>query len=158
MPQLNPDQAKQATEAESGSVLIEDGIYEMVLTACTALDKDGNPLATENAGPYWSWEYTFPEDAPKYKKRKVWDKTWLTEESAWKMNQVFTAFGVPTSTDTDDLVAKGARALVEINSYTIQKGPKTGEERNGVKQVLPLAGAKPAAAGKSTPAKSPDNF
>lgn len=158
MPQLDANEAKQVDEAESGQTLIEDGIYEMVLTACTDKDKDGNILSTENAGPYWSWEYTFPEDAERYKKRKVWDKTWRSEESKWKMNQVFSAFGVPSTTNTDDLVAKGARVLVEINTYVIQKGPKAGEARNGVKTILPLAGAKPAAAGKSAPASKPENF
>ncbi len=156
MPKLDDEAAKRVEETESSSALIEDGIYEMVLTAVTATDKEGQPLKTD-AGPYWSWEYTMPEDAERYKKRKVWDKTWLTEAADWKMQQVFAAFGVPTTTDTDELVEKAARVLVEINSYTIQKGPKAGEERNGVKQVLPLAGSTPAPAGKSKAAKA-DNF
>ncbi len=156
MPKLDDDAAKKVSEAESGSALMEEGIYEMVLTACTAADKEGQPLKTD-AGPYWSWEYTVPEDAERYAKRKVWDKTWLTDASAWKLQQVFEAFGVPTSTDTDELVKKSARVLVEVNTYSIQKGPKAGEVRNGVKQVLPLAGATAAPAGKSKSAKA-ENF
>ncbi len=139
MPKLDGKAAEQVNQAESGATLIEEGTYEMVLTAVTATGKDNKPLVGPN-GPYWKWELTFPEDAPRYAKRKQWVNTSLSESAAWKMKEHFDAFGVSADTDTDDLVAAGARCLVVIGTQTIQEGAQAGEVRNNPTKLLPLDG------------------
>lgn len=146
MPKLDSTVAEQVNQAESGSALIEDGLYEMVLEAVDATDKNGEPL-TGKQGPYWKWTFVFPEDAARYAKRKQWVNTSLSADSAWKMKEHFDAFGVPADTDTDDLV--GRHVLVEIGSRVITQGDKAGDTVNTVKKILPVDGVTPAAGGKA---------
>lgn len=148
MPKLDSDAAKRVEDAESSGGLMEEGLYEMVLTEVTATGKDGKPLSGP-AGPYWKWEFTVPEDAPRYPKWKQWVNTSLSEQAAWKLKEVFEAFGRTPDTDTDELI--GQRVRVEVGTRTIQQGERTGEVANQVRSVLPLD---PSAS--ATPAGSKD--
>lgn len=143
MPKLEGNVAEQVNSAESGSVLIEDGIYLMTLEAVESDGKDGQPLSGK-AGPYWKWTLVFPADAERYAKRKQWVNTSLSADSAWKLKEHFDAFGVPADTDTDDLIGK--QCMVQIGSRTITQGDRAGDEVNTVIKLLPVDGAKPAAA------------
>ena len=157
MPKLD-DNTADAVRNDDGSNLIQEGVYEMILTAVSATDSKGEPLVGSN-GPAWSWEFTMPEDAERYAKRKVWAYTAL--EAAWLLKRYFDAFGVGPDTDTDDLI--GRRVLVEVSTYTRKSGEKTGEIANSVKSLLPLdgamagAGAAASSNGKGKAAK-PDLF
>lgn len=146
MPKLDSGAAEQVNQAESGSALIEDGVYRMRLEAVEATGKDGKPL-TGNAGPYWKWTLVFPEDAERYAKRKQWVNTSLSADSAWKMKEHFDAFGVPADTDTDELI--GRECLVDIGNRTITQGDKAGDVVNTVKKLMPLDGVTVGGAGKA---------
>ncbi len=149
MPKLESKVAEQVNSAESGSALIEEGTYEMVLIAVESTGKDGKPLVGA-AGPYWKWTLAFPEDAERYAKRRQWVNTSLSADSAWKMKEHFDAFGVSADTDTDDLIGK--KCLVQIGSRVITQGNMSGETVNTVKKLLPLDGVSPAGESKK-PAK-----
>lgn len=147
MPKLDGNVAEQVDKAESGTQLIEEGLYEMVLIEVAATGKDGQPLVGK-AGPYWSWTFAFPEDAERYAKRRAWRITSLSPDSAWVMKQMFDAFGVPADTDTDELIGK--RAMVEIGHRTVTQGDNAGDIKETVKKVLPLDGVQaPSANGKA---------
>lgn len=135
MPRLDETAASRVEEAESSSGVMDEGIYEMTLISVEV--KPG----AEN-GPYWKWTFKVPEDATKYAKWQQWLNTSLSERSAWKLKEVFEAFGVTPDTDTDDLI--GQRVRVEVGQNTIQKGPRAGEVGNNVKKVLPLDGGNSA--------------
>lgn len=154
MPKLNGTVAEQVNSAESGSALIEEGTYEMVLIEVAATGQDGKPLVGA-AGPYWKWTLAFPEDAPRYAKRRQWVNTSLSADSAWKMKEHFDAFGVPADTDTDDLI--GRHCLVHIGTRRIansNKPEKIGDTVNTVKKLMPLDGvANKAAKGDGSKAK-----
>lgn len=131
MPKLGGDQAEAVKTAESTGGLIEDGVYEMVLM--NVEEKPGNEY------PYWNWEFMFPEDAPRYKKWRQWEKTSLSPSAAWRLKDAFAAFGVEPDTDTDELIGK--RCLVHVGSETAQAGKRKGELVNVVIRLMPLDGA-----------------
>ena len=151
MPKLDSTVAEQVNQAESGSALIEEGMYEMVLISVEATGKDGKPLVG-SAGPYWKWALAFPEDAERYAKRRQWVNTSLSADSAWKMKEHFDAFGVSADTDTDDLVGK--RCLVHIGSRIITSGDKAGDTVNTVKKLAPLDGVSAGASAKGAGTKA----
>lgn len=130
MPRLDENAANRVNEAEESSGIMDEGIYEMILTKVET--------ASGDKGTYWKWTFKVPEDAPKYPKWNQWLNTSLSEASAWRLKEVFKAFGVTPDTDTDDLI--GQRVRVEVGTTIIQKGPRTGEAGNQVKKVLPLSG------------------
>ncbi len=137
MPKLDENAAKTVADAESSGGLMEENIYEMILTEVTATNKEGEPLVGPN-GPYWNWTFTVPEDAPRYAKWNQWLITSLSDKAAWKLKETFEAFGATPDTDTDELIGK--RVRVEVGVRTIQKGERKGELANQVKSVLPLDG------------------
>lgn len=156
MPKLD-DGTAEAVRNDDGTNLMQEGVYEMILTAVSATNKDGEPLTGAN-GPAWSWEFTVPDDAAKYAKRKIWAYT--AHAQAWLLKKYFDAFGVSPDTDTDDLI--GRRVLVEVTTYTVKSGDNVGDIRNGVKSLLPLdgvmAGAGAAAGSNGKGKVKPDLF
>ncbi len=151
MPKLDGNVAEQVDKAESGSALIEEGTYEMVLEAVEATGRDGKPLVGA-AGPYWKWTFVFAPDAARYAKRKQWVNTSLSADSAWKLKEHFDAFGVGADADTDDLVGK--KCLVVIGTRTITQGDKAGDVVNTVKKLMPLDGVAAPAKGKGADTKA----
>ncbi len=131
MPKLDENAAQKVASAESTGGIMDEGIYEMTLTKVE--------VATGPKGTYWKWEFTVPEDAPKFGKWKQWLNTSLSEAAAWRLKEVFEAFGTTPDADTDDLIGQSVRVEVGVN--TIQSGPRTGEPGNNIKKVLPLDGA-----------------
>lgn len=85
------------------------------------------------AGPYWSWEYEILDG--EFMDRRLWNNTTLAENAQFGLKQTFDAFGVPTDTDTDELLGKVVR--LSVSQRTIQKGPRTGELSNNVDRVMP---------------------
>lgn len=129
MPKLDETAATKVAETEEGSSVMEEGIYEMMLVSVE--EKPGT-----DKGPYWNWTFQVPEDAAKYPKWRQWLITSLSEASAWRLKEVFKAFGVEPDTDTDELI--GQRVRVQVGVRTIQGGARTGEIGNQVKKVMPL--------------------
>jgi hypothetical protein len=150
MAKLPSDVAKSAAEAEDGYSLIEEGDYVVELLEVQT-EKNGQPM-TGAAGPYWTWVFQIPEDADRYKKRRFWRIISLSERAFPMLKAAFTAFGVSTDTDTDELIGK--RCLAHVGVKMIEQGAKAGEKDNEIQRLMPLDGDKPKAAkGKDAPKK-----
>lgn len=129
MPKLMADVAEKVSNAEDGFKPVEEGIYTLQL----AEDVDVKEGAK---GPYWRWTFVVPEDAEQYAGRKFFTNTSLSEAAFFKLKETFSAFGVPTDTDTEDLV--GQRVKAHITIRTIQGGSRAGEPGNEIAKLLPL--------------------
>lgn len=86
------------------------------------------------AGPYWSFQYDIV-DPDKYGNRKVWDNVSLSAKAAFKRKQVWGAFGVPLTTDTEDML--GDVVMLVIGHRTIQKGAREGQTAEQVSMTKP---------------------
>lgn len=131
IPKLSSDTASKVEEAESldYEALPED-VYPAVL--------DGEVESAEGPnGLYWKW--TFKISDGDYKGRKMFTNTSLSEKALWKLKEVFEAFGVPSDTDTDDLIGKPVKLMVV--QRIIEKGTRKGDMGNEVRQVLPVSDA-----------------
>lgn len=128
MPKLNPDTAQKVENAEDGYAPIPDGVYELELM-------EDVEVAEGAKGPYWKWTFQIPEGL-QYAGRRFWNNTSLSESAFWKLKEAFDAFGVPTSTDTEDLVKRRVKAL--IVTTTINSGSRKGEPTNQIDKLMPL--------------------
>ena len=137
MPKLATAVAKQAASASVGFAPLEPGIYYARLTGVEA-----KTASTGNAMWVWAFEISRGDKTGK----KQWVNTVLVENAMWKLGQVFDAFGVPTDTDTDELIGKEVR--IEVSQRTIGAGQRAGQIGNNVDNVLPLDDA-PATASKA---------
>ena len=127
MPKLPAKEAKAVNDTESQSFTpVPPGLYPAILEEVNTGQGD--------KGPYWSWQYTIPEGFD-HAGRKFWNITSLSEASRFKMKETFDAFGVPATTDTDELI--GTAVTLRIGIRTIQKGERAGEQANSVTEVLP---------------------
>lgn len=143
MPKLSPDNAASAAkEAASGGAqtLLPVGEYPLRLTEVEA--------TTSKAGkPMWVWK--FEVDEGEFKGNSIWEFTVIQENTMWKIGQIFAAFGVDTSTNTDDLHGEVIRAV--IDQEVAQAGKRKDEVVNRVKQFIDkqdatASGAAPAKA------------
>jgi hypothetical protein len=128
MPKLNKKQAKEVGDAEGGFDLLDDGVYHARLRSVEV---------SENAGPsgahYWKWEFEVVEEP--YINRRLWTNTSLSEAAAFKLKEMFDAFGEDTDTDTDELCGRIVRLVV--STRTIQEGARKGDNANQVDRVSP---------------------
>lgn len=130
MPQLDKSQSKAVAEAESSFGPIDEGVYLGTLVDVTS--------GEGNAGTYWSWKFSdlinveTDEKAP----GSVWVNTSLSEAAQWKLKEVFDAFEVDTSTNTDDLL--GRQAQLAVSQREIERGARMGQVGNQVDAVMPL--------------------
>jgi hypothetical protein len=151
MPQLNADKAAAVDKAEGGTFEpIPEGLY--ILTLAKEVEvKDGTKA------PYWRWIFKVAEgveEQAEYKGRMLWQNTSLAEGAEWKLNETFAAFGVPSTTHTDELIGRQVKAFVV--QKTIDEGKRKGELSNDIKELYPLnaSTAAPGAAG-TTPSAAP---
>jgi hypothetical protein len=128
MPKLNKKQAKEVGDAAGGFDLLDDGVYHARLR---------DVEASENAGPsgahYWTWGFEVVEEP--YINRRLWTNTSLSEAAAFKLKEMFDAFGEDTDTDTDELCGQVVRLVV--STRTIQGGSRKGENANQIDRVSP---------------------
>jgi hypothetical protein len=129
MPQLNDTLAQKVADAEDGFKLLDPGIYRLTLIEVEV--KEGKK------GPYWSWRFDVTEGEPNAG-RRFYENTSLSEAAFFRLKSVFAAFGVPTGTDTEELIGRQLRGVV--GHETIGDGPKMGELRNSLDQLLPKDG------------------
>lgn len=129
MPKLNPNLASgvKKAAASSGFTPMDNGAYRARLTDVTAKN------AASSGNPMWVW--TFEVIDEKYKGRKQWNNTVLTDAALWKVGESFAAFGVPEDTDTDELL--GCTVLLEISQVEITQGARKGQIGNNIDRVLP---------------------
>lgn len=147
MAKLNSAVAQQVNEAEDGFKPIPEGVYIVQLMQDVEVGEG-------KRGAYWKWAFEIPaqhegEDL-QHAGRRFWTNTSLSQESFWKLKEAFEAFGVPTDTDTEDLVGKRVKAHIGVE--VAKGGSRQGEPVNNIKKLLPLDAATeaPAAGGVST--------
>jgi hypothetical protein len=144
MPQLSKDMAEKTAEAESNFELVPENTYILVLKEDPAVKEGPN-------GPYWSWVFEIPQ-GEEFAGRRFWNNTSLGDNALWKLNETFAAFGVPTSTNTEDLIGRRVKAV--IVQEVQEKGKNAGELQNTIKTLLPAEpkdGAPAASGPKSKP-------
>ena len=130
MPQLSKQKAKSVDDAETTSFeALAEGLYLGTLEEVD--DSKEGP-----SGSYWSWRFSdlvnveTDEKAP----GSLWVNTSMVEAAEWKLKEVFDAFGVKTTTDTDTLLGQQAQLVVE--QRIIEKGARMGEVGNNVVRVM----------------------
>lgn len=128
MPKLNDETANKVENAEDGFKPVEEGIYVLQLVEDVDV-KEGQK------GPYWKWTFVIPE-GEEHAGRKFFTNTSLSDAAYFKLKELFGAFGVPTNTDTEDLVGQKVKAMIVIK--TIQGGSRQGELGNEISKLLPL--------------------
>lgn len=127
MPVLPSALAESSDEAakESGSFsALDPGIYTGRLGKCDAIEsRAGKPM--------WALEFDQIHDLEGNKKGgRLWSNITLEESVAWKIAQFFSAFGVPTSTNTDHLLNN--RIRLEVSKRVQTMGKNTGKEVNDI--------------------------
>lgn len=138
------EQTKNAPDAEFEP--IPAGLYHTRLRTVDTT-KEGPK------GPYWVWEFEIVEE--EQTGRRVWLNTSLAAAAAFKLKEVFQAFGVDVDADTDDLC--GQIVLAQIGTRVIQGGSRKGEIGNDLSRLKPkVEGFQPAAAA-ATSAKDDPN-
>ena len=138
MPRLNPELAsgvKVAAES-SGFTPMDEGDYFVRLVEVEAKSAStGNPMWT------WKVEILGPKgkdgglESDRYRGRNQWINTVLIDKALWKVAETFAAFGVPTDTDTDELI--GCTAEAKIIQRKITQGAREGQIGNDVQRLSP---------------------
>lgn len=153
MPKLNSARAKEADSsaenAPSGDFpVLDEGYYRIRLTGVET-DTVKNSKDPKLVGaPVWIWKFDLSpddeseEDLPK---AKFWHRCTLPPKGAEHydfLNSLFVApfnaYGVPTDTDTDELVGRDIRAYVI--QRVMDKGKRKGKTANEIESLLPLDG------------------
>lgn len=128
MAKLPETKAKAADASTDGGFdPLPDGAYHVRL-------REVDSTREGPSGPYWSWEFEVVEEG-EFSKRRLWTNTSLSDQALWKLKETFDAFGVPTDTDTDELLGKIVLAVV--TQRTIQAGARKGELSNNVDKLRP---------------------
>lgn len=134
MPKLDDKKAAAVDQAEDGFKPVEEGVYILQLMEDVDV-KEGNK------GTYWRWTFEVPkahegEDLA-HAGRRFWTNTSLSDSAYFKLKETFGAFGVPTNTDTAELVGKKVKAL--IVQKVIDGGQRKGEIGNEISKLFPLS-------------------
>jgi len=129
MPKLDRNTATtvNTTEGSSDFEPLPAGVYTARLMEVNV--KEGR------TAPYWSWTFEILE--PDFLNRRMWVNTSLSPAAAWKMKEVFDAFGADAGTDTDELCGQAVR--LTVTQRVIETGNKKGEIGNNVDRVSAAA-------------------
>lgn len=126
IPKLTTATAEKVDEAESNFEPVPEDVYVAALVDVEV--KEGAK------GTYWKWTFKIAEGD--FKGRQQWTNTSLNENALWKLREVFEAFGVPTDSDTDDLV--GNQVKLYVVQEPIEQGSRKGQMGNQIRTVMPL--------------------
>lgn len=138
MPKLMDDVAAKVEETEDGFKPVDEGVYILQLMEDVSVHEG-------DKAPYWRWSFEIPKthlDADgtevelERAGRKFWTNTSLSDSAYFKLKEMFGAFGVPTNTDTEELVGRRIKAHIIIK--TIQGGNRKGELGNEILKALPI--------------------
>lgn len=150
MPRLDDQTAERvqvgAESASSGErEPLPEGFYKVILreVKVNILEKSKEPKLV--GCPRWVWEFEIPE-GEENAGRRFWLSLILPADNGYqhadfmlsKFANPFDAYGVPTNTDTNDLVGKPVKAYVVQRA--ISAGPNEGKLRNEVEELLPWDG------------------
>lgn len=127
MAKLNKAQQKRVKEAESGFDALPAGIYKAKIVSV-------DPTKKGPAGPYWKFEFQIT--AGKYKGRKQWVNASLSEEAAWRMQEIFDACGFEYDADSDEFAGEAVKIV--LSESVIGQGPRKGQPSNNVDSVLSI--------------------
>lgn len=138
MPKLGAELASGVkTAAEnSGFTPMDEADYYARL-----VEVEAKPAST--GSPMWVWKYEVlgpvspkaGEAEDRYRGRNQWVNTVLTDKALWKVAEQFSAFGVPTDTDTDELI--GCTCIIKVIQRKITGGAREGQIGNDVQRTLP---------------------
>lgn len=148
MPKLNKQTAKKVEDAKEWGnfAAVPEGRYTLLLKDVEV--KEGREF------PYWAWtfEIVSPEE---FQSQQQWLNTSLSPKALGRLKQVFSAFGVPGDTDTDELCGKTVDAY--IVQRVIQEGNRQGEMGNDITNVFSSDTANEAA-GTGGPGEFDEEF
>lgn len=134
MPKLDDKKAAAVDQAEDGFKPVPEGVYIVQLMEDVDV-KEGDK------GTYWRWTFEVPKEHEgeelEHGGRRFWTNTSLSDAAYFKLKETFGAFGVPTNTDTADLVGRKVKAM--ITQRVIQGGQRKGEIGNEISKLLPLS-------------------
>lgn len=132
MAQLNAETASKVEAAEDGFKLLDPHIAILQLIADVEVKQGAK-------GDYWQWDFQTVEGSEIGSGRKWKYRTSLSDAAFFKLKELFLAFGVPTSTNTDELVGKKVRAEIVVKTIGGDSA-RAGELTNEIKSLLPLDG------------------
>ncbi|QNJ57650.1 hypothetical protein SEA_KEANU_45 [Streptomyces phage Keanu] len=153
MPKLDDKKAAAVDQAEDGFKPVPEGVYIVQLMEDVDV-KEGDK------GTYWRWTFEVPKEHEgeelEHGGRRFWTNTSLSDAAYFKLKETFGAFGVPTNTDTAELVGRKVKAMV--TQRVIQGGQRKGEIGNEISKLLPLSHDEAAEAAQAVDtAKGGDN-
>lgn len=133
VPKLNDDVAAKVEQAEDGFAPVPEGVYILQLMEDVTVHEG-------DKAPYWRWQFEVPKehDGVELERagRRFWTNTSTSDAAYFKLKETFGAFGVPTNTDTEELV--GRRVKAEIIIKTIQGGQRKGDLGNEIAKLHPI--------------------
>lgn len=145
MPKLDDKKAAAVDKAEDGFKPVPEGTYVIQLMEDVDV-KEGDK------GTYWRWTFEIPKEHDgeelEFGGRRFWTNTSLSDAAYFKLKETFAAFGVPTNTDTAELVGRKVKAV--ITQRVIQGGQRKGEIGNEISKLLPLSHDETAEAATAT--------
>lgn len=159
MPVLPAALSKQADESDSKAFeAFDPGVYSGRLSKIEA------KKAAATSNPMWALEFDQILDMDGDKKPgKLFTNLVLIDSVAWKIGQFFDAFGVPSNTNTDNLV--GHRIRLEVGQRVATQGKREGqlvnevgaflEPKDGDQGLDALKKLRVQLAGKAAPATKP---
>lgn len=139
MAQLGAENAAKVDSAVNPNALMDEGIYLARLS--------GEVKVWPGTTVTWAWPFTIEAEAngkpQPFAGRKIDHKTWLSDAAFYRLKATFDAFGVPTSTNTDDLLGQTVRLKITVkDDYRGEIDDETGLVKlvNDVREVLPADG------------------
>lgn len=131
MPKLASEEAREVEKAaeEGGPQPLPDGLYIGRLFEVAVSDKAG-----ASGYHYWIWKFKIEDEG--YKGREQWTNTSLSPKARFSVGGMFSAFGVPADTHTDELL--GERVMLKIRQKVIEGGARQGEIGNEVQYAMPF--------------------
>lgn len=124
LPSAAQKNAENVDPDQGGFALMPPGVYHGRL-----MEVDTSRSGAK--GPYWVFQYDIVTDG--FTNRKMWDNVSLSDAAAFKVRQVWDAFGVPLGTDTDEMC--GSIVKLRIKHRTIQSGSREGELAEQIDRV-----------------------
>lgn len=132
LPQELLEPTQEAAETSGDFTAMDPGVYTARLGKCDAdRTRDGKKAM-------WKLEFDQIYDLDGTKKGgRLWSNITLEESVAWKIAQFFAAFGVPTSTNTDEMI--NVRCRLEVSKRVQEFGKNKGKEVNDIDRFVALA-------------------
>lgn len=145
MPRLDPGRAavadRTAASADEEAEPMPEGVYRVRLLEVTTKTLETSKEPKLVGCPMWTWAFEVSEG--EHAGRRLWTRHILPPEQGYlhaafmtlKFVEPFRAFGVPTDTDTTELIGKVCKAFVAV--ATASSGARVGQQVNALEQLMP---------------------